>query len=612
MRRYRKYGKYGLGLVAILGVIAVMGWFVQRPKTLTVPIGGRIALDDTPFGDVAFNTDRFTAEFRATLAPGRYAVDTPAGRYILEVSAGAAVAGNLDVRVTDRGEEGGRRWVSVAAERSRLVLTPPVRVVAPRGASADLDRVSIDGDGASVAVQPVVGQSVANWVADRIWSAPRAEVGTATPVQDVTVSSGRLTLRSGGRLGWRGAAKDDVSHLGIGPGSQVLVRDLAVTGSGEITRGHLSVALAVGPDSHVRDGGVGVRLDGGATGAELTVRRTAAEGIRVSLAPDTTATFRLDRVRVTPTPGAPELAADRLDAVFDRATWEQRPGGEVSVAARSRVEVTGLTVPAAPLAGLRVESVTAAVTGGDDGVRLDRIRVRVPKAAAFAAAIAALPKAFPVADQPLAGNVLDVFRDVKLAGITVEPGSPTVAFEKGQIVFSGQPVVRGTVAALGRHDVVTMKLQEVDGPFNTKIKTNLPYHEISWVPRVALPFTVPLTISGRATVEIVPGATLADAKLKVKTTCESVTVGEPTVEGLPDLLKPVVPLAAKFRDQIRVGGKTLPDHVKGLATREDLVPLFGSDPKVDSALRRVTLGEASISESGDDLVLTATLAFNKP
>jgi len=222
-----------------------------------------------------------------------------------------------------------------------------------------------------------------------------------------------------------------------------------------------------------------------------------------------------------------------------------------------------------------------------------------------------LPKAFPLGDQLLAGNVAELFHDVKLAGITVEPGTPTAAFEKGQIVFSGQPVVRGAVTALGRHDVVTMKMQEVE-KFGIKVKTNLPYHEISWVPRVNLPFTVPLALSGRATVEVVPGETLADAKLKVKTTCESVSVGEPTVEGLPDPLKPVVQLAAKFRDQIRVDGKTLPDHVKGLVTREDLIPLFGSGPNAVPALRRVTLAEPRIGESGDDLVLTATVVFKTP
>jgi hypothetical protein len=605
MRRYRKYG---LLLGAILAVGAGLVWLIERPKTITAPLSGRIALDDTPFGDVAFNSDRLTAEFRSTLAPGRYAVDAPVGRFTLEVPAGAAVAGNMDLRVTDRGEEAGRRWVAVAAERSRLVFTPPVKVTDPRGVTADLDRVSFDENGASVEVQPAVGQSVTNWVAARVWSAPRAEGVTANPVQEVTVSAGRLALRDGGRLGWHGAAEGDASSLGIGPGSEVRVRDLAVTGSGEITRGHLSVTLAVGPGSHVRTGGIGVRSDGGALAAELTVRRSA-EGTRVALVPGTVASLRLDKVRVTAAPDLPEVAADRLQAVFDQATWEQRPASEVAVAGRSRVEVAGLTVPGSPLAGLRVESVTATVTGGAEGVRLDGIRVRVPKAVAVATAKAALPKAFPLADQPLAGNVLDLFQDVKLAGVTVEPGAPQAAFEKGQVVFSARPVVRGTVTALGRHDIVTMRVQEVDGPLGTKLKAPLPHHEVHWVPRVALPFTVPLAISGRATVEVVPGPTLADTRLRVKTICESVTVGEPAVEGLPEPLKPAVPLAAKFRDQIRVDGKTVADHVKGLATREDLLPLFGPSPKGVAALQRVILREPVISESGDDLVLTGSVSF---
>ena len=67
----------------------------------------------------------------------------------------------------------------------------------------------------------------------------------------------------------------------------------------------------------------------------------------------------------------------------------------------------GLTLPAG-LAGVRVESVTATATGGADGVRLDGVRVRVPKAAVLAEAKARLPKAFPVADQLLAANVVEL------------------------------------------------------------------------------------------------------------------------------------------------------------------------------------------------------------
>ena len=82
-------GAGGLVLGAILVAVAGTVWFLQRPKTLSVPIGGKIVLDDTPYGDVAFNADRLTAEFRATLAPGHYAVGAPEGRYTLVAGLGA-------------------------------------------------------------------------------------------------------------------------------------------------------------------------------------------------------------------------------------------------------------------------------------------------------------------------------------------------------------------------------------------------------------------------------------------------------------------------------------------------------------------------------------------
>ena len=612
-------GRYcvgGLLIGAVVFAATVALTWVERPRDLTVPlrVGGRIELDGTPFGEVAFNANRLTAAFRAALAPGRYEVEAPEGRFILEVPSDATAVGDLDLRVTDRGEGEGQRWIIVRGEPSRLTFTPPVRIVDARGLSADLHEVSAEGNRVTASVEPLVGRSVANWVAERVWSAPHSgtQESPATPLREVMVTSGRLALHDGGRIHWRGVAKESASHLAIGTGSDVQVRDLLVAGTGDITSGRLSVKLTLGADSRLRNGATDTRLNGGEVKAELSVRRTA-EGTQVAVAEGPPATMTLDKVRIAFTTGVRELTAEHLNVVLEQADWVSRPGVGPSVTIRSRVTIEGLTVPAS-FDGMRVESVTADVASGGDTVRLDNIRVRVPKAAALAAVKAALPKTIPLADQPVAANVADLFRDVKLAGIAIDPGQPKVAFEKGRIVFSCQPVARGQVEALGRHDVVTMRMQEGTGPFGIKVKTNWPYHEISWVPRVAAPFTVPFSLNGTATVDVVPGPTLAEAKLRVKTVCEAASVGEPTVEGLPGPVQPLIQLAAKFKEQIRVDGKTISDHVKTLVTREDVIPLFGSnpDPRTATALQQVTLGATSVTESGDDLVFTATVAWKSP
>jgi hypothetical protein len=609
-RRRAIVGAVGATLVVCGGLL----WWAERPKVLVVSTDGRIHLDDGPLGEAVFAADTLTADLRATLAPGRYDVDAPGGRWVLIVPADATVAGTVHVRVDGRGLEDGRRWVTVVADSTRLTFDPPVRVATPGGGAVDLAAVSADGGTAAATVEPLVARSVATWAAGRVWSAPDGAGGglPISPVREVTVTSGVLSLHEGGQVRWRGADPADTSHLVLGAGSEVRVRDLTVTGAGEIPAGRVSVRLAVGPGSLVRAGGAAVRMDTGDFRAELAVRRTAAEGTRVALAPDTVAALSASRVRVTP-PGGGEVTADRLGTTFGAASWEQRPGADPRATVRSRVEFHGVAVPASgpSFPGLRIDALTADVDGGGDAVRLDGVTLRVPKREVLAAIARALPTTFPLPDHPLAENVADLFRDVKVAGLRVEPGQPTLDWAGDRITFSGRPSVHGRLTALGRHDVVTMRMQEGTGPFGIKVKTNWPYHEVSWVPRVDWGFAVPLEMGGHAAVEIVPGPTLADTAVRVQTVCQSVTVGEPTVQGLPEPLRPVAQLAARFRNDIRVDGKALPEHVRRLATREDRVPVFGPtpDPAIAPVLRRITLRAPAIALDGEDVVVTGAVTI---
>jgi len=270
-----------------------------------------------------------------------------------------------------------------------------------------------------------------------------------------------------------------------------------------------------------------------------------------------------------------------------------------------------VAVPAAPaLAGLRVESVTAAVAGDGNVVRLDDVTVRLPKAAVLEAARAALPKSVPLPDQPIADNVAELFRDVKLAGIAADLGAPALGFEGGRLLFSARPVVRGRVTAEGRQ--VALEPQErVVVVFGREVRTTVQVPVVRWVPQVSAPFAVPLTVRGSAVVEVVPGPTLAAAALRVRTACESAEVGEPTVEGLPAPVLPLVQLAARFRDRIRVEGKSPAEFVQSRLTREDVVPLFGPSPdaRTAAALSRVTVSAPRLTDDGADLVLTASLGW---
>lgn len=605
----RKRVRVGALLLAV-GAAAWIGatWTLrvaERPQVvpIPVPVGGRLDLDQTPFGEAAFNADRLTAEVQAALAPGRYAV---ADGTVLDIPPDTAAAGTLDLRVTDRGEHDGRRWVEVRAEPSRLAFSNPVRVTGAAGWVADLHELTADPAGVAATAAPVVGRSVANWVAARVWSAPDAPAdGPRNPVREVTVSTARLTLRENGRVGWRGTRRDDASLLAVGPGSIVEVRDLAVGGAGAITAGRLTVRLALGADSLVRAGGVEVRAAGGDLTATLTVRRTA-DDTRVSLAPGAAAAVALRAARVSPAHGVPELSAERLDVTVEQADWVQPHGAEPVAEVKTRVRVAGVAVPG----GVRVESVTAAVAGDGNVVQLDDVTVRVPKAAVLTAARAALPKTVPMPDQPIADNVAELFRDVKLAGIAVDLGSPAIDYAGGRVVFSARPVVRGRVTAEGRRVAFEAQEREVI-VFGRPIRSTVQVPVVSWAPQVSAPFTVPLTVSGTADVELVPGPTLAGAALRVRTVCESAEVGEPTVEGLPAPVQPLVQLAARFRDRIRVDGRSPADHVKAQLTREDVLPLFGPNPdaRTAAALSRVTVRAPRVAEAGADLVFTASLGW---
>jgi len=602
----------GVGLV-VGAVVLGASWALrvaERPHVVPVPVpvGGRLDLDQTPFGEAAYHAELLTAEFGAALAPGRYAVGDD---LVLDVPPDTTAAGRLDLRVTDRGEADGRRWVEVRAEPSRLTFSNPVRVTAAAGWVADLHELTADPTGAAATAAPVVGRSVANWVAARVWSVPAAAPadGPRNPVLSVTVSTAQLALREGARVGWRGGRRDDASLLAVGPGSTVEVRDLAVGGAGDITAGRLTVRLALGADSLVRAGGAEVRAAGGELAATLTVRRTA-DDTRVSLAAGEPAALTLHAARVSPAPGAPDVSAERLAVTVEQADWTQAHGAEPVAEVRTRVRAAGVSVPAA-VAGLRIESVTGAVGGDGNTLQLDDVTVRLPKAAVLAAARAALPKSVPLPDQPIADNVAELFRDVKLAGIAADLGAPTIGYEGGRVVFSARPVVRGRVTADGRQ-VVLEPQERVVVIFGREVRTTVQVPSVRWVPQVSAPFTVPLTVTGTAAVELVPGPTLAGSALRVRTVCDAAEVGEPTVEGLPGPVQPLVQLAARFRDRIRVDGKSPAEYVKSRLTREDVLPLFAPGSREAAALARVTVRAPRVAEDGADLVFTASLGWTAP
>lgn len=604
-----------LGLVATAISVIAIGWFISQPRTLPVTTPDRLAIDDSPLATLIYNADRLTLDGTAALAPGRYALDAGGGRWTLEVPFGCTLIGGLAARVTARGEESGQRWITVEPEPGSLTATPPILVTSPNGLTAEVSLVSASGAGLAVAVDPLVARSLTAWVVGKVWATvPAGGTVVGNPIRDVTVSRGSMSLHDGGRLGWREAVMGTDSVLVMRAGSVATIYDLAVSEAGEIDNGRVSLRLVVARGSLVQAGEVTASLDDGELTAVLDVRRTAGGAARIAQATGTVATLTASHPRVG-LAGAVEFGADQLVATFDAFSWERQVGHADAVTVGGQVELIGVHLPGPVGAAMgRLASVTATVASGGDALTLDRLRVAVATQAVAAAASAAVPTALTLPDVPVAANVLDLFRDIRLSDVTVEMGRPALTVDGDRFAFAASPVIRGRIKALGRQDVVTMRTQEVEGPFGIRVKTTLPFHEVSWVPRIDLPFAVPVTLAGRATVGVVPSAILADATIRVTTVCDAASIGEPTVEGLGEPLKSAVKLASLFRERVKVDGQTLPEHLTTAANRNVNVPLFGPmlDKTVVDLLRRVVLRDLAIAREGDYVVFTASVVVKGP
>jgi hypothetical protein len=120
-----------------------------------------------------------------------------------------------------------------------------------------------------------------------------------------------------------------------------------------------------------------------------------------------------------------------------------------------------------------------------------------------------------------------------------------------------------------------------------------------------------LTLNGRATVKLLAGQTLADTKIEVVTECDPVEVGEPTIKGLPEPLKPMVQLASRLRNQIKIRGAPLPEYLQKLASRDEHLPLFGhhQSPGMAAFLRKITLRSFTFVPAGNEIVVTGEIAL---
>ena len=331
--------------------------------------------------------------------------------------------------------------------------------------------------------------------------------------------------------------------------------------------------------------------------AELDFRRTH-ENTHVQVKPNKPSDLTLNQVQVGPGTDPGKFEAERLQISFEALTWDQGRDAKLAVDFLGKVKLTGITGPGWKNSfGLRIDDLAGTVSGTGSAIGMNSIVIRVPKASLLAAVTAALPKVVPLEDHLVAENVLELFHQVRLAELQIEPGVQKVDFVGEQIAFSCEPVVRGKLKALGRHDTIT---------------TKPPYLETTWVPKVDLPFTVPLTLNGRATVKLLTGQTLADTKIQVITECDPVVVGEPTIKGLPEPLKPVVQLAARFRNKIHVKGLPLPEYLQKQASREEHLPLFGHNPPAGIAalLRKITLKSFTFAPFGDEVVFTGEIALH--
>jgi hypothetical protein len=508
----------------ILAAAATTWWYISQTRVISIPIAARIKVDKTPLGEIAFNADRFKVEnISILLAPGNYGMDTASGRWTMSVSVDTAVQGGMGIRVTDRGEESGRRWVKLEAEESRLTFDPAIQVADPRGIAVRVHELSAGGTAAAVKMDPLVAQSIATLAMGRIWSVPQddADGRPANPVREVMVGAGLITLRDSAKIAWGGEKANDDSWLVVKPGSEVRVQDLKFTGRGQNVTGKMSLALALGSDSQFRAGNNTIRLGSSEMRGTLDIHRTA-EG-------------------------------------DDRGTI----------------------------------------------IELDGVHIRVPKQDFVVALASAVPKSVALKDQPIADKALFAFKEVHLAELLVEPGEPAFDFAGGQITFSGQPVVRGTLKALRPQIVMRTR----DGPAGIKI--TLP--DTDWVP-VKLPLAVPVALTGKATVELVAGRTLADSSVQLNTVCDSVVIGEPIIEGLPDALKPITQLVGVLLNKVPVKDQTLPEYLKRMASREDRLPLMGSNtpPKTAAFLERTTLRSFSLALVGDEVVVNCQVTLRIP
>lgn len=598
-----------LALLLTAGVVGYLLWTRgSAPIPVTIPVPERIRTDASPLGQLLDGADTVRLEATADLNPGRYRFETAGGPVTVTVPAGAAVGGQIGLRVADRGEDESGRWVRLRPEPSRIVFAPAVRVESRYGV-AEVGEIGAEGAGVTATAAPLLRESVAALIGERVWGT--AESGPAArpadPFRGLTVTGGTVTLRDGARFRWRGPSPGGPSELVAGPGSEARVVRLTASRVGDLD-GAIVVRLAVAPGTTLRAGAAAVALDAGTFEATLAVRR-GADGVRVTAGPG--ATLTASGVRVRPDAARPaEFAADRLSVAFDRLDWDRPAGGAAAPVAAGRVGLTGVTVPGpAGRPGVRLEAVSATVGGDAAAVDVTEFRARVPKRDLLDLLAEAVPGEVAVPDVPVKDNVLDLFRDVRLTDVKLTIDRPAVGFAGDRIAVDGTGAVAGRLRANGRHDVLKTRVQEVKGPFGVTVKTPVPYHEVTWVPRVDAGFRLPVAVRGSAAVRLSAGGNLADARVEVAPQCDAVTFGTPTVEHLPAPLTGVVKLAAGLAEKVKFGGKTPAEHVAAELGKPRSVPLV-PHPSADAAdfLRRVRVTTLAYTTDADAVIVAGAVA----
>jgi hypothetical protein len=501
-----KRSTWVLAALVLLLVGGAAYLYLAAPRVISVPIGARVALDNGPLGDLAFNSDKLVLnDLTIDFKPGGYKFDTPAGPYTLDLKAGTVMKGNIGVHVAERGEHNGGRWVKFEADDSELTFEPAIQITEPHGLTADVHQLSSRGSSGAVKVVPLVAQSLSGLVAARISTSPQQNGGAkpGNPVRNVSVTAGAFGLRDGAKIQWAGNNADKRSWLAFSSGSQIRVQDLKIE-EGKTVAGKLSFDLGLDDDSQIRAGNNAIRL------ATIQLRGT-------------------------------------LD-----------------------------------------------IAGHGTTTTFDDIHMRLPKQQLAAALAAALPKSIPLDDRPIADAFVGVFKGIRLTNLRVEPGLWKFEFSEGRIICSGQPIVRGNLKALRR-------------PLKLSVS------EKDWIP-LDFPMAAPLNLSGTATVEPIVGRSLLDTRIRVTTVCDSAVIGEPAVEGMPDILKAVTPLIGKALNVLPVKGKALPEYIKELASRELLLPVVGSNPSARAAdwLERISLRSLSYKLVGDEVVITGQVTLRTP